>query len=247
MTENAEFYFNRSEERYRNRDYLGGDADRARAIALDPDNLEYRWERGESRWSGAYDNKKEWAFPIAIEDLTRIIEVSTDREEVYDAYRKRALLYERYSQFEDLIADMGWLIEHEKNDAGRCHVLVWRGGHLLRMGHPERAVQDFTVALQISPQDTMILIQRARAYDELEQYDDAVEDLSRILSAKPEDTVSIPSAYFTLGKIHYKCGRKKEAFDSFKKSLDLITDDGYRVSVKRAIADMTGDVEWMKL
>ena len=62
MTQDAEFYFKRSSERYSAGDVSGGDTDLDEAIALAPDNLEYRRERGMLRYQA-----KE--YQLAVDDF----------------------------------------------------------------------------------------------------------------------------------------------------------------------------------
>jgi tetratricopeptide (TPR) repeat protein len=100
MTQDAAYYAKRSSERFESGDIEGGDADLNRAIELDPDNVEYRWERGRFRY-----NAEEYA--LMVEDISKIIEVSSDLDDLQEAYILLSIAYDALGQDQELISGFG--------------------------------------------------------------------------------------------------------------------------------------------
>src|SRR5579871_3628232 len=119
MTHDAEFYFERSAERYKAGDVNGGNADLDHAIELAPDNLEYRWTRANRRHHLGQ-------HPLAIEDFSKFIELTTDVEDLGYAYHALAISHEALNLTEAWLADLDWLIAHDQVSGNEY---TWRGAY----------------------------------------------------------------------------------------------------------------------
>ena len=71
-------------------------------------------------------------------------------------------------------------------DLARATVLGQAAQARLMANNPARARDDMTLALQLSPSDTELLIQRARTFEAMSQWQDAIGDLTRALALDPQ-------------------------------------------------------------
>lgn len=79
----------------------------------------------------------------------------------------------------------------------------------------QKAINDYTKALEFSPQDSSILGDRSRTYLQLKQYDLALADINEALKY---DSLN-PRLLRLRGKIYYKIDRKSEALTDYTDSL----------------------------
>lgn len=79
----------------------------------------------------------------------------------------------------------------------------------------QKAINDYTKALEFSPQDSSILGARSRTYLQLKQYDMALADINEALKY---DSLN-PRLLRIRGKIYYKTDRKSEALTDYTDSL----------------------------
>lgn len=205
MTKDAEFYFKRSEDKFHHGNSKGGLEDLDQAIALDPNNLDYRWSRGNLAYEG--EN-----YLIAVEDFTKIITLTSDKKELQEAFTKRAISYETLGRYTDLINDLNSIIDE---GLGNSQTYVWRGSHKYKLGNIEEAIEDFTEAHILSPQDIDVLMQRANSLYQIERYEEAVHDLSQILESGESNPSYLAITYGKRGKALYQLGKLNEALDDF--------------------------------
>lgn len=81
----------------------------------------------------------------------------------------------------------------------------------------ESALQDYTRALELTPNRSELFIRRAVCYEELGQYPLAIKDLSEVLTMRPYRA----EIYSTRGKIYVKMDKKPEALRDFNKAIEL--------------------------
>lgn len=213
----AKFYFERSKERLKN-GQIGGDlSDLDYAIRLDPNFLEGYRRRAEFRYDGE-------EYQLAIEDLTKIIELSDDIEEIADCRKKRAISYEHVALYWELVKDLDWLIE---NGFGKEVDYAWRGLHKFKAGDFESAIRDFTEAHRMSPDISEYLIQRARSYYSAHRYEEAVQDLTTILESYESYPLSLRAVYMWRGRAYFKMGKHQEALNDFNEEMRLIENEPF--------------------
>lgn len=209
--QDAEFYFQRSKARYKQRDWSGGDADLDKAIRLDPDNLDYRWERGENR----YDRE---SYRHAIEDFTRIVQLSTDLDELEEAYGKLVVARGWIGRHAEIIADLDWLIEHGINLGSNYSYRAFLKRYT---GRYEESIEDYTKAIAIEPYRDIFLL-RAHSYIGAKRYAEAIVDLTRTLD---EDVDRIPQhrawVYHWRGHAYYCQRHYQKALDDFNTKAQL--------------------------
>lgn len=211
MEQDAEYYFKRSEERYRSGNLKGGDADLDMAIRLAPDNPDYRWTRGILKYEVG-------DYRAAVEDFATIINRGADPETLRAAYMKLAIAHEVLGQYRELAADLDWLITHGFGDAG---LHIWRARYRLQLGETAGAIEDFSAAHALSPRTNSILLQRAQAYYAAQRYEDAIGDLTQVIRSGDTQAGILEAAYHWRGMARYRLGGYHEALEDFNQGTRL--------------------------
>jgi len=81
----------------------------------------------------------------------------------------------------------------------------------------EAALEDYTRALELTPNRSELFIRRAVCYEELGQYPQAIKDLTEVLAMRPYRA----EIYSMRGKIYVKMDMKPEALWDFDKAVEL--------------------------
>lgn len=90
---------------------------------------------------------------------------------------------------------------------GSCFGTFSEGERLFRSGAYEEAVKEFSKALFLNVTDIKSLHLRARSYEELEAFEDAIEDYKAILRLDP----TYAQAHAGIGKIYWKLENYRQA------------------------------------
>lgn len=86
-----------------------------------------------------------------------------------------------------------------------------------REGKYDKAVEAYTAAIDLSPEDSLNYYIRADVYFDLEEYDRAVEDYSKVIELDPEDD----EAYNSRGYCYRKLGNHDKAIKDYTKAIEL--------------------------
>lgn len=205
MNQKAEYYFNLAEDDFKTKDLEGSFNNLNRAIELDPNNIIYYWTRGMRR-AHLED------YDLAVPDFTKVIEFGSDLEDIAAAYLQRATCYELLQQREKLLSDLDWLIKHGKGDS---HIYAWRADCHRRLNHLREAIEDFSAAIQLAPENDELLLQRARTAYAIELYDEAIIDLTQILVLGKPHHNFLAAVYRWRANANYKMNKLEEAFQDF--------------------------------
>lgn len=90
-----------------------------------------------------------------------------------------------------------------------------------RLGHHQKAVEDFGRALAIDPTNTPALANRGEAYRLLEAYDEALADFGRVLELEPENAQVLGSR----GQVYVALECFDDALADLNRALDLAPDE----------------------
>lgn len=216
----AEDHFNRAMAHKRNLDANAMLEDLNQALALVPTNLDYLWERANLLYER--DEHKD-----AIDDYTRIIELSTNLGALRDAYIKRAICYTHLGYFKAAIADLDWLIDRYSK---RENHYAWRGDHKRTLGDLSGAISDYTKAIQFSSEKNFELyMTRGTVYAQLERFEEALEDLTQALSFANLHSTILEIVYHWRGSVYYRMRDYESALADFNaimqlKELPLLSD-----------------------
>lgn len=98
---------------------------------------------------------------------------------------------------------------------------VNRGVAYKLTGQLEAAIDDYTKALELSPESGDIYTTRANAFLEMAQLDAAINDANKALAYNP----NYAAAYFVRGRIFEALGQKGFARDDFVRAYELAPDN----------------------
>jgi len=210
MEKDGEYYFKRAWENFLNKDIQVGWGDLDRAISIDPGNVTYYQYRGTLRY-----NAQEWLLASA--DFSKIIDLSTNLDDLRDAYSKRADCYEALGNYTELILDMDWLIN---NGFGRAAMHRWRGHHHYLAGKFEEALKDFSIAYEKEPTNDSLL-RRAQVYYQLKKYENALQDLTHIIESQEHNPNYLAAIYRWRGSTYYRLGDDDRALEDFNQEMRL--------------------------
>lgn len=214
MEHNGEYYFTLALEQLRNGDGNAALPNIDKAIQLEPQNPEYYLKRGFLRHEfGEYLS--------ALEDYAKVIAFSSDIRDLGEAYSRRAITHEYLGRVDELLKDLDWLIEHDPGDA---QAYSWRGYYKQRAMQFEGALKDFDMAYQLSPTDNNLLM-RAQAYYALGCYEEALQDLTNIITLKEHHPNYLADIYRWRGSTYYKLDKFADALVDFNEEARLRGDD----------------------
>jgi tetratricopeptide (TPR) repeat protein len=216
MQEHSKLYIEEARKKNSQNDIEGAIKAIDTAIQLDAQNIEYYQLR-----ATLLESKKD--YQLAAEDLTKIIEISTDIEVRIEAYRKRVGIYEKLGQVDKLMEDLTWLIDH---GFGTYGLYAWRGSYNLKLEKSESAIQDFSKVYELSG-NKGDLFNRARAYYQSKQYENSLKDIITLLNANDLYPVLLINAYTLRGRILYKMGKYEDALRDFNEERRLNSADGF--------------------
>jgi len=84
-------------------------------------------------------------------------------------------------------------------------------------GEYDKALKDYTQAIQINPKDSDIYNNRGNTYYNKREYDKAFDDCNKAIEINSKND----KAYGTRGRTYSDSGMYDKAFDDFKKAIDL--------------------------
>ena len=231
---NAEYYFDRARRKINAKDVKGGLADLNQAILLSPTTVEYYVERARQRLyfelerqSTAEDNNK--VFQLQLNDTSTIIELGTELDDLEFAHEERSFCYGQLGRYQERIAELDWLIDHEYNLTDNYG---WRAKSEFQLGNFEHALRDYTTCLQLDPDYTDALFGRSKVYYSIQRYQEALDDLNKLLSFEQQQQTNSSITYSWRGRTYYKLGNEREAREDFTKS--TILDGGTPLDISAA-------------
>jgi len=108
---------------------------------------------------------------------------------------------------------------------------AYRGFAKWRLGQFEGAIEDFSVALALLPNAPSTRFLRARCYEELERYSEAVADYEEVLKIAPHTA----DAYAHLGYCRERLGDAERALLNYLTALDINSGETLAISGVQAL------------
>ncbi|MFM6941805.1 MAG: tetratricopeptide repeat protein [Aquirufa sp.] len=209
------------------------------AITLLPTNINFRYNL-------ALSHQYEKNYALAIEAYDEALKV--DPYHSYSLFSKiRCLL--RLEKFDVASVLVDSFFVAKRFDA---EMLLFRGDIKLHNGAVEAALNDFTRAIAINPEDIILLIRAADCLAELSQFDEEAAVRKRIvtLMEKQGETKEYRAInYGLLGFALYNAFQWEEALENLSASISLdpsATFYFYRTAVKAKLKDYAGACEDLK-
>ena len=116
------------------------------------------------------------------------------------------------TRLEDLVPTLG-----SNTAEGASSLLARAGWAWLRAGNTDRAERAYSAALQRTPHDPQLLIDRAFARAEAQRYQDAVADLDRAIELSPNEA----EAYLYRAGAYRSLGNQSKALEDVDHALAL--------------------------
>jgi len=191
-------------------------ADLSRAIQLEP-KMSGAWaERGEI-------HRKHGRLDEALEDLEQALRLNS--RNAWAAARRGQVLKAK-GRYLDALAEMHRAIAlSPKDDAWS---LTTRGELHVHFENWPDALSDFSLAIELEPDNAEAIADRAQVYQELERYEEAAADFSWLIEHHPELTW----AFAQRGQAYLGLGRYAEALADLNKALERSPDDQEALSVR---------------
>lgn len=118
--------------------------------------------------------------------------------------------------------------EIDSSSKKKANNLKEEGNKAMTAKNFDLAIEKYSSALELDPENVIFLSNRAAAYSSMQKYENAIEDSQKAIKINP----NYSKAYSRLGLAMYALGRTKEAFDSYKKGMDIEGDKKSDAMVK---------------
>lgn len=148
----------------------------------------------------------------AIKDLTEYIKLLPRPHN----YQARAAEYEAIGDFKNALADTNKAIELGKDRSTDYQVV--RARLYCRNLQHDKASEEYSKLLMLSPEDDELISQRGNEYMHLGRHKDAVKEFTRAISLDPE----LPTYYRMRSEAFAKCGDKARANRDKAKAARLV-------------------------
>jgi tetratricopeptide (TPR) repeat protein len=94
-----------------------------------------------------------------------------------------------------------------------------RGQALVKLGDLDKAIEDFSLAIELYPGSTWSYFWRGKTYGNKQKWDLAIADLSMAIKLAPNQ---FPSAHVERGSAFREKGEFSQAIEDFSKSIDIM-------------------------
>jgi tetratricopeptide (TPR) repeat protein len=148
-------------------------------------------------------------YQQAVSDFSEAIRLDSSN---YMPYYNRGNAYQEQEKLQQALQDYSRAISIKANEKD---VYLNRGVVYFKTGNYQQALDDFNFALRLEEEaDPVALLNRAKTRLALSQWEEAVADLEKLLSLRPQDA----SAYYSLGIAYLQQNRQDEACESFRRA-----------------------------
>ena len=176
-------------------------------------------------------------FALALENFEAALELQPDNESIgkmVEALKSQGDMLsnmpvpESTEEEDSNIAKYSEMLTRNPNDASAKGFLASsyynRGAVFSSMGEYEKAFEDFSKAIENSPEFYRAFNKRGWVDLELGKYDQAIEDFKTVIRYQPDNEQSkynLAAAYQDRGIMHHKKGEYADACTDFKAGLDF--------------------------
>ncbi|MFB9056315.1 tetratricopeptide repeat protein [Mariniflexile ostreae] len=200
----ADSYYNRGNSKYKLMDFMGAKEDYAQALVLDPQFIEARY----SLASAKYELKD---YEEAIKDLNIVIKLLPEYE---GAYRLRGFAYAALDKSLEALRDFSLVILLKPTSDAYFN----RGVSYLDINYYQQANDDFSTALKIDKDNSLVYFFKGNSHFLLGEYDQAFLDFNTALGF---DTLDY-DAVIGLALTYYKTGNLENSKLQFEKAKRIL-------------------------
>jgi len=152
------------------------------------------------------------------------------------AYRNRAAAHIEVRQYEDALSDLEQVVATSEGDQD---LLIQRGRLRAKAGDEQAAIQDFSAALEIAPENGEAYAGRGLAQLERGQIEKALSDCDLAVTFAPEHAL----AYLCRARAYLQLARPVLVSTNISKALELSPDMAEAFVVRAQLAEEAGDIE----
>lgn len=203
-----------------------------RALELNSKFADVYLSRGDIYLEPAFFN-----FQKAIAEYTKYIEL---REKDAEGYCKRGSAFLSQNQYRNALKDFDTAIEVDPKYQG---AYIQRGEIHLKFGNYAQAEKDLNRFIELEKSLKInAYMETARAYEEAEQFKEAIRDYSRAIEIDPKDTGWV-GAYFYRARVYSKLGDYRQAIRDYDKAIQLHPNDTEGYYFRGAAYSKLGDTQ----
>ena len=119
-----------------------------------------------------------------------------------------------------------------KNDKKLMNkIFVTKGAAYQKLKDPERALANYSKALEINNKNPNVFVYRGYLYYKKDEYKKAIEDFERVMDLDPNNHY----AQYNIGMSEFKLGNKLEACDAFHKACELGNKNACQMVVSKCL------------
>jgi len=190
----------------------------------------YYWLRGDIL-------EKSIKREAAIADYTKALEIDPNYMRVY---RARSSLYMWEEKYNLALADIN--LEIEKSSVSSPYSYWLRGEILEKMGDKEKAIQDFSKAIEIDTTYTLAYRSRAIIYEGMKKYDLALSDIDALIKY-PSSVGSQSYNCLWRGHILTRIENYEEALKEYTRAIEFYPDNVFAYESRSRVYGEIGEHE----
>jgi len=152
----------------------------------------------------------------AVEDFNKAIQLDPDNDHIYI---HRAFSYKILEDYDKSLNDLDRTMELNAKSRPAC--LCNKGDVYASAGQHDKAVEAFSEAISLKPNDAENYRRRGNMYGAIREYDKALADLDKAIELDPKNA----DCYCSRGILHAYLGKHDKALADFDKAIELRPDD----------------------
>ncbi len=157
----------------------------------------------------------------ALEDFTRALEIN-DRPDPAYAYFLVSNIYNVRKEYGKAIEQYNKVISLKPNSNTLYQAYISRGTAYQTMGKMDKALEDFTRALEINdrPDPAYAYFLVSNIYNVRKEYGKAIEQYNKVISLKPNSN-TLYQAYISRGAAYQTMGKMDKALEDFTRASEI--------------------------
>lgn len=174
-------------------------------------------------------------YEEGLEDYNLSIQLAPNEAELFDL---RGRLFYLTEDYEKALSDFNQAIELGRPEYLASYHLA-RGNTYLELGNLEATIEDFSIAIELSPETDIYYYNRAVALEKQGQYQLALADYSAAIRLDEDGKANF---YFTRARLHGRLGNCEEATSDFNRAVQMSEPESeLPFSLEDILADGCGD------